>query len=440
MAVGAGGEGVIAATTAAIIAAILAILARLKRRREAAIREWMLRAGALPDDVDLALDEEARREVVYRKLAEQRVKIGIGLATRASDPSTRAAAIQGVIRREQHFATLRAASSGERVLASAEMAELKRLSPQGAYWTLGPRRTHTVDCIAMANHFWPWEVLDIVHPLLHPGCGCELHSLGWAISNGLMSGADIPTVAHALGLARAVIKHVEDEKAETERRYGHLVEAIEIEALHEIETREALNTAGILDTAFAAAAPLAVDPTPAPWYTGGIQEGEEQTGAMVALFPDPKLAKKLALAGGDPPEQLHVTLAFLGTAEDLNFESAKAAVEAWAKTAPPMKGELSGIGHFDIGKGQFVTYRSVDLPALPTPRESLIETLDNAGVPPKRDHGFTPHMSLQTGPKLRRPPVKKQPISFTTVTLAWGGERHEFALAGKAEVPSAAAP
>lgn len=437
MAVGAAGETAIAGTLAAIIAAILAVLARLKRRRRVAIREWLLRAGATVDDVDLALAEEERREVVYRKLAEERVKRGIRLAARTADPSARAAAIEQVMRRERIIAEQRASASAERVLASAELAELRRISPQGAYWILGERRTHTADCLAMANHFWPWEVLDIVHPLLHPGCGCELKSLGWAISHGLMSGADIPTVADALSRAASVIKHVEDEKAEAERRYGHLVEAIEIEALHEVETREVLVDAGLMEATFAAAAPLSTDPT-FNLSADRMEEGVEQTGAMVALFPDPKRAKKLALAGGDPPEQLHVTLAFLGEAEDLDFEGAKAAVEAWAKTAPPMKGSLSGIGHFDIGKGQFVTYRSIDLPDLPAPRESLVEALDDAGVPAKRDHGFTPHMTLQTGPKLRRPPVKKEPISFSSVTLAWGGERHAFALTGKSEVPSAA--
>lgn len=428
MAVGAGGEAAIATTTSAIIAAILALLARLKRRREAAIREWLLRAGAQADDLTLAMEEEARREVVYRKLAEQRVEAGVKLASRISDPSARAAALQAVIRREQRFAEQRAAAAGERVLASAEMAELRRLSPQGAYWTLGKRRTHTPDCVAMANHFWPWSVLNIVHPLLHTGCGCELHSLGWAISRGLMTAADIPSDRTAQRLAAPVIRHVEDEHAAAERKYGHLTEAAEAEAAEELQVRERLVEADILD-ALNAAAPLATDPLLAL----GLREEEENTGAMVALFPDPKLAKKLALPGGDPPEQLHVTLAFLGEAEDLDFEKAKAAVEAWAKTAPPMKGTLSGIGHFDIGKGKLVTYRSVDLPDLPAPREALVEALDGAGVPPKRDHGFTPHMTLQTGPKLRRPPVKQQPISFASVTLAWGGERHEFALAGKVE-------
>lgn len=429
MAAGAGGEAAIAGTTAAIIAAMLAVLARLRRRRRAAIREWLLRAGLVQTDIELALTAEDSREAVYRILAERRVKLGTDLAMKTTDPSTRAAAIESVMRREQRFAAQRAAASGERVLAAAELQELRRTSPQGAFWLLGPRRTHTPDCIAMAGRFWPWPVLNIVHPLLHTGCGCYLRSQGFAIANGLMTAADIPTDRAAQKAAAPIIKHVRDEQAAAQRKYGALtegVDALEAQATDELEVRLALAEAEALPVADLACQPLASDPQPAPPH---LREEQEPTGAMVALFPDPKVAKALALRGGSKPEDLHVTLAFFGEAEGLPLDKAKAAVEAWAKKTPPMSGELSGIGHFDIGKGETVTYRSVDLPDLPAPREGLVKALDRGGVPPKRDHGFTPHMTIDQ--KMRRPPVKKQPITFDTVTLAWGGDRHVFPLAGK---------
>jgi 2'-5' RNA ligase len=276
----------------------------------------------------------------------------------------------------------------------------------------------------MAGRFWPWVVLNEVHPLLHVGCGCRLFSYGDALAKGMMAATDVMSNQAALRLAAPVIQHVRDEKAEAERKYGPMAED-EAAATEELLIREALLDRGG-DADALAAMPLSCDPLPAP--LGVIAEAEEQTGAMVALFPDRKLSKKLALPGGDPPEQLHVTLAFLGKAADLDFDKARAAVEAWAKKTPPLSGELSGIGHFDLGRGEKVTYRSVDLPELPTPREGLIADLDKAGVPPRRDHGFSPRMTIDS--RMRRPEVKKQPITFAEVTLAWGGERHPFPLRG----------
>lgn len=280
------------------------------------------------------------------------------------------------------------------------------------------------NCVSMAGRFWPWVVLNEVHPLLHVGCGCRLFSYGDALAKGMMAATDVMSNQAALRLAAPVIQHVRDEKAEAERKYGPMAED-EAAATEELLIREALLDRGG-DADALAAMPLSCDPLPAP--LGVIAEAEEQTGAMVALFPDRKLSKKLALPGGDPPEQLHVTLAFLGKAADLDFDKARAAVEAWAKKTPPLSGELSGIGHFDLGRGEKVTYRSVDLPELPTPREGLIADLDKAGVPPRRDHGFSPRMTIDS--RMRRPEVKKQPITFAEVTLAWGGERHPFPLRG----------
>ena len=408
------------------VKAVMAMLSAIAIRRRQMI---VNRIGtAYPDgDIGEALAEEDRREVVFRKRVEQRLRAGLRLALAAKDPSARTAAIQNLLKREQRYAEQRSAASGERVLASAELQSLRHRSPRGALWVLGKRQRHTPDCIAMAGKFWPWVVLNEVHPLLHLGCGCHLYSFGDAVSKGLMTAADVIGDDEALRLAATVIQHIREEKAEARRKYGHLAE-VEEAATEELLIREALLDRAAADPDLLAAAPLASDLMAASPVV--IQEAEAETGAMVALFPDPKLAKELALSRGTKPEDLHVTLAFLGTAADLDFDKARAAVEKWAKTCPPLSGELSGIGHFDIGKGETVTYRSVDLPDLPAPREELVSALEKADVPPKRDHGFTAHMTIDN--RLRRPEVKKRPITFGQVTLVWGGERHSFPLSGKA--------
>jgi len=378
-------------------------------------------------DVDAAFREEARREVVFRKRSEQRTRIGMKLAMKASDPSARTAAISQVMKREQRFAEQRTLASGARVLAAAELQTMRVLSPMGAYWSLGLRQQHTPDCIAMNGRFWPWVVLEKVHPLLHVGCGCFLLTFGEAVSKGLMTAGDTMSDDEALRLAAPVIKHVEEEEAEAARKYGHLAEE---QALEELIAREALLEHHGFDADYLAAMPLGCDIVSTPAPPPVIREAAEHTdGAMVALYPDARRAKKLAIPRGEKPDELHITLAFLGKAEKLDLEAAKKAVAAWAKKTPPQRGTLSGIGHFDIGKGKKVTYRSVDLPDIAQPREDLVAALDRAKVPASKDHGFTPHMTIDYG--VRRPPIEKAPISFSKVTLTWGEDTYDFSLDGK---------
>jgi hypothetical protein len=48
------------------------------------------------------------------------------------------------------------------------------------------------------------------------------------------------------------------------------------------------------------------------WLRVADAEQEKSTGGMIALYPRADDAYKLAVPGGEPPEELHVTLAFLG--------------------------------------------------------------------------------------------------------------------------------
>jgi 2'-5' RNA ligase len=403
------------------VKAVLTMLQALAIRRRKLIIDRV--QGVYPgSDLGVAYAEEDRREVIFRKRVEERMRAGMKLATAASDPSARMIAIEKVMRRERRFAEMRSVAAGERVLAAAELQDLRQSSPQGAFWSLGARRQSTPDCIAMNGKFWPWSVLEKVHPLMHVGCGCYLLSFGSAISQGRMKPGDLMSEATALRLAAPVIKHVEEEAAAAERKYGHLAES----AYNELLARGALLDRRAANPDLLALAPLGADEAMKPV---ALSEAEEQTGAMVALYPTEAQSKKLAITGGTKPEELHVTLAFLGKAANSDYDAALAATEAWAKKTPKLSGKLSGIGHFDVGGGEKVTYRSVDLPDLGPHREGLVADLEQMGAPASTDHGFTPHMTIDG--KVRRPPVKQQAITFSHVTLAWGGERQDFPLVGK---------
>ncbi len=60
---------------------------------------------------------------------------------------------------------------------------------------------------------------------------------------------------------------------------------------------------------------------------------EVHTGAMVALIPTPEDAARLAVGGGEPAEQLHVTLAYLGEAADLGVAGQQDVIDAVSAAA-----------------------------------------------------------------------------------------------------------
>lgn len=158
-----------------------------------------------------------------------------------------------------------------------------------------------------------------------------------------------------------------------------------------------------------------------------LVNGEAPTGVMIALFPDEATAKALKVPGGEKARSLHVTLAYLGDAENVGDPATLLlAVQDFANRAPMLDGEISGVGVFTAGDGG-VTYASVDLPELPAFREDLVRTIERAGFFPARNHGFTPHMTLTYSDK-RDLEVPNLPLHFDSVTVAIRGKMTSFPL------------
>lgn len=158
------------------------------------------------------------------------------------------------------------------------------------------------------------------------------------------------------------------------------------------------------------------------------------TGVMVALYPDAKTASALALDGGEPSTELHVTLAYLGKAVDLaNPDALAAAVQMFASSAPALDGEVSGIGRFTAADDEHVLYASVDVPALPSFRERLVAVIEAAGVEVNKAHGFTPHMTLSyIDPEDPTPELIPDavPLHFDSIYLVVGEHVERFRLLG----------
>lgn len=155
-------------------------------------------------------------------------------------------------------------------------------------------------------------------------------------------------------------------------------------------------------------------------------------GCMVALFLPVEVAGKLAVDGGEPAEDLHVTLAYLPEApigED--HERMLKVLAGMAETQGPLTGEISGVGVFNLdpakndGMGH-VTYASVDLPALPEFRQRLVDTLNAGGFVVAANHGYTPHCSLKYTEDATLFPVPTTPLRFNQLSYAAGPAREHY--------------
>lgn len=157
-------------------------------------------------------------------------------------------------------------------------------------------------------------------------------------------------------------------------------------------------------------------------------------GVMVALYPPKDLAGELAQPGGEPADQLHVTLAYLGHADELgDLGPLRAALAALAVGREQLAGTIGGIGLFpasDSSEGRAVAWAPVDIPGLAELRQAVVRVLRALELEPSTAHGWTPHLTLgYLAPDAAPPaPVPPLPVRFADLYLVIGGERVRFPL------------
>jgi HK97 family phage portal protein len=168
----------------------------------------------------------------------------------------------------------------------------------------------------------------------------------------------------------------------------------------------------------------------------------QHTGIMVAFYLPPEVSQQLALKGGEAPEELHLTLGYLGDSTEMDPDTEidlYETVKDFADRQEPLTGQISGIGLFlntDEGADTNAFYASFDSPDLPDFRADLIEQLQEAGIPILLNHGFTPHITLQyvaAGKPLPATSVPVTDVTFDRVTVKWGDNRVDFPLLGTNE-------
>jgi len=95
-----------------------------------------------------------------------------------------------------------------------------------------------------------------------------------------------------------------------------------------------------------------------------------------------------------PPENMHLTLQFLGEVEEAQMNGIVAAMQAAAADHAPMPVHLDGLGAFPNPRRPRVLWAGLAAPpGLAELQAKLSAVLDELGFPPERSR-FTPHLTL----------------------------------------------
>jgi 2'-5' RNA ligase len=173
----------------------------------------------------------------------------------------------------------------------------------------------------------------------------------------------------------------------------------------------------------------------------------DDTGAMISLYIPTDVGQRLALPGGEPVGELHLTLAYFGDMEDIaeNRERVKQFVAEFAATHYLQPARIGGIGRFNRvnSDGTQAVYATVDSPNLPQFRQELVSGASwAADVEVNRNYGFVPHVTLAYIPADAPMPIQNidpMEFQFKRVSLTIGPERYDYDLVTEAQYINSAA-
>lgn len=166
----------------------------------------------------------------------------------------------------------------------------------------------------------------------------------------------------------------------------------------------------------------------------------DKTDTMVALMLPKAVASAVAVEGGVPSQDMHVTLTFHGETTDEQHAGLVEALQAYAKDwgGKPLRGSIGGLGTFpadDAEKGS-PWWIPVDVPGVNTLHEQVKAVADKH-APAAENHGYTPHSTLtyvkddEDAPD----PVDKHDVEFKSIWVVRGNtQRTEIPLGSGAGV------
>lgn len=179
----------------------------------------------------------------------------------------------------------------------------------------------------------------------------------------------------------------------------------------------------------------------------GVADTEQapvtHSGMIVALRIPPHDAEFLSVPGGEAANELHVTLAFLGSSADLGDEDVNRyaafarELSALARRVPPLTLTVTGAGTFPAADkdGNSAHYLDVDGPGLRTLREEVMAAAEHVGLSPSRKFpDFHPHVTLSYAPAGRahpHPDPDRHGMRIPDLELWLGGVRVRWPFAAQ---------
>lgn len=161
------------------------------------------------------------------------------------------------------------------------------------------------------------------------------------------------------------------------------------------------------------------------------EAGGDHKGVLVALWLKPDAARQLAKPGGEAADTLHITLAYC----DGDYADAVPVVRRLAAAHAPFFGAVRGTGRFpasETSDGKDVLWAKPVVEQLAPFRAKLAAALTAAGVVPRSDHAWNPHITIayvepgSTGLDT----VPSVALRFEALTLAQGDRRQHFPFRG----------
>lgn len=168
----------------------------------------------------------------------------------------------------------------------------------------------------------------------------------------------------------------------------------------------------------------------------------KQSGVMVALHLDPADAAILAMEGGEPADNLHCTLAYLGKVQNLPADVGARVMDAVQEICGiygPVLGTICGTGLFDPSpgsEGKFVLNALFSAPVVPALRQALVDAIQKRGIDVKANFGYIPHITLkyfgpEDGAVPANPVQLSKPLVFQSIGVTVAGERTDVPLVGQ---------
>jgi 2'-5' RNA ligase len=167
-----------------------------------------------------------------------------------------------------------------------------------------------------------------------------------------------------------------------------------------------------------------------------MADDEVQTGAMIALVPTADDAARLAVEGGEPVDDLHCTVLYLGEAADIADDERQAVLD-WAATMAAnwerVDGEAFAPAVFNPTGDEPCAVLVLSGAELAEFYEtSLADVSDLVALPPDLHQPYVPHATLRYGPADELWPLlpslaeRTGPVAFDRLRVAFAGENTDI--------------